>query len=301
MPKPPRVSYVNARTYEVGNSKITLLFGDITASKAEALVSSDDYLLSMGGGVSKAIRKAAGSRVAAEATKMAPSQAGAVVVTTAGDLPAKYVLHAITIGPNRSSLSMDAIVRRATQRVMELLPLLGCRSVAFPAIGSGAAGVPYQTVASEMAAALVSALLDAPQPYEVELYLMDRFDRMSVEDFFVFFEAFACQKLGLSTSPGPSANALKPPAAIPALDQKQTAEAERRHQVYLMLRHLDARRNQLEAEMLKHLAAPRLRQAVPCRRSRNSWRKSRLSAAATKQNSLPRVSLKNRPSRTRSL
>ena len=71
---------MNSRTYEVGRSKITLLFGDITTSKAEALVSSDDYLLSMGGGVSAAIRRVGGARVAADASKMVPARAGDVIV-----------------------------------------------------------------------------------------------------------------------------------------------------------------------------------------------------------------------------
>jgi len=247
---------MNSRTYEVGRSKITLLFGDITTSEAEALVSSDDYLLSMGGGVSAAIRRVGGPRVAADASKMVPARAGDVIVSTAGDLPAKYILHAITIGSQRAGLPSDAIVRQTTQRVMHLLPALGCASVAFPAIGGGVAGIPYEIVATEMAGALVGFLLDAEEAYNVELYLMDRFGQMSRDDFFVFFEAFAARRLGLSTSVDTSNHALNPPATTttPAMDAKQMAEAERRHQVYMMLRHLDTRRNQIEADLLHVLA-----------------------------------------------
>jgi O-acetyl-ADP-ribose deacetylase (regulator of RNase III) len=246
---------MNSRTYEVGRSRITLVFGDITTSKADALVSSDDYLLSMGGGVSAAIRQAGGARIAGDASKMVPARAGDVVVSTAGDLPAKYVLHAITIGPTRLGLPAETIVRQTTQRVLQLLPLLGCRSVAFPAIGAGVARIPYDVVASEMAGALVGALLDAEASYDVELYLMDRFGRMTRDDFFVFLEAFAARRFGLSTSSDPSMSSLKAPeAAAPAMDARQVAEAERRHQVYLMLRHLDARRNQIEADLLRVLA-----------------------------------------------
>lgn len=246
---------MNSRTYEVGRSKITLIFGDITKSKAEALVSSDDYRLSMGGGVSDAIRRAGGNRIAIDARKMEPARVGDVVVSTAGDLPAKYVLHAITLGPKQLvDLSADAIVRQATQRVMQILPLLGCTSVAFPAIGAGVAGIPYETVASEMAGALIGALLDAQESYEVELYLMDRFGKMSRDDFLVFFEAFAARRLGLSTTPGQSNNSLTPPAATaPTMAPRQAAEAERRHQVYTMLRHLDSRRDQIEADLLQVL------------------------------------------------
>ncbi len=250
---------MNSRTYDVGRSKITLIFGDITRSQAEALVSSDDALLSMGGGVSAAIRRAGGPHVAADASKMVPAQAGDVLVSTAGDLPAKYILHAITIGIQRVGLPQDVIVRQTTQRIMDLLPALGCTSVAFPAIGAGVAGIPYETVASEMAGALVSFLLDAPQAYRVDVHLMDRFGQMSRDDFFIFFEAFAARTLGLSISSDASTHALQPPAAAtPAMDGQQAAEAERRHQVHMMLRHLDARRNQLESDLLRVLAGEEL-------------------------------------------
>jgi len=188
---------------------------------------------------------------------MVPAHAGDVIVSTAGDLPAKYIFHAITIGPERQGLPADAMVRQTAQRVMSLLPLLGCASVAFPAIGAGVAGIPYETVASEMAGILVGFLLDADATYDVELYLMDRFRHMSREDFFMFFEAFAARRLGLSTSSDASNHALQPPATTtPAMDATQMAEAQRRHQVYTMLRHLDSRRNQIEADLL-HLLAGR--------------------------------------------
>jgi O-acetyl-ADP-ribose deacetylase (regulator of RNase III) len=246
---------MESRTYDVGRSKITLLFGDITSSQADVLVSSDDYLLSMGGGVSAAIRRAGGPRVAADASKMVPARVGHVIVSTAGDLPAKYILHAITIGSERHGLPADAIVRQTAQRVMNFLPVLGCTSVAFPAIGAGVARIPYETVASEMAGTLVGFLLDAEETYKVELYLMDRFGHMSREDFFVFFEAFAARRLGLSTLSDASNHALQPPGTTtPSMDAMQMAEAQRRHQVYTMLRHLDSRRNQIEAD-LSHVLA----------------------------------------------
>ncbi len=77
---------------------------------------------------------------------------------------------------------------------------------------------------------------------------------MDREEFFRFFEAFAARKLGLSASANLSHRALEPPqTATLGMDPKQRTEAERRHQVYLMLRHLDARRDQLEADILKAL------------------------------------------------
>ena len=73
---------MESRTYKVGRSRITLKFGDITSSKAEVLVSSDDYLLSMGGGVSAALRRHGGPGVRADASKMVPAKLGDVVVAS---------------------------------------------------------------------------------------------------------------------------------------------------------------------------------------------------------------------------
>jgi O-acetyl-ADP-ribose deacetylase (regulator of RNase III) len=93
--------FMSTRKYVIGNSSITVIFGDITKSSAEVIVSSDDYMLSMGGGVSRAIRNACGSQVWNDAVKMIPAKLGDVVITSAGDLDAKYIFHAITIGNTR--------------------------------------------------------------------------------------------------------------------------------------------------------------------------------------------------------
>jgi len=245
---------VISRTYEVAHSSITLRFGDLTESKAEVLVSSDDDLLSMGGGVSAALRRAAGSRLAADASKLVPARVGDVVVTGAGTLDAKYIFHAITIGTLRQGMEPAIVVRQASRRAMQLLPALGCASIAFPAIGAGVARIPYQTVAAEMAATLVAALVDAPQSLRVELFLMDRFGRAQPADFFVFFEQFAAQKLGLVSRTTPAGAVLDSSAGVGStLDTEQLAQAQRRHQVYTMLRHLDGRRDALEARLMQAL------------------------------------------------
>jgi hypothetical protein len=105
-----------------------------------------------------------------------------------------------------------------------------------------------------MASALVTILLETHESYAVELYLMDRFGQMSREDFFVFFESFAARKFGLIASPDPTAILHPPTSATAIMDPGQAKEAERRHQVYLMLRHLDARRTQLESDLLRVLS-----------------------------------------------
>ena len=200
---------MSTRKYVIGNSSITIIFGDITNSSAEVIVSSDDYMLSMGGGVSRAIRNACGSQIWNDAVKMIPAKLGDVVITSAGDLDAKYIFHAITIGNTRldasigqyggravsrddaPALSPSTIARVTTHRVIHLMEQLDCKSVAFPAIGAGAAGIPYDDVAREMASSLATTLLDSHLRLDIELYLYDRTSTMTELDFVVFFEEFA--------------------------------------------------------------------------------------------------------------
>lgn len=242
------------RTYKVGLSRITLILGDITRSRAQVLVSSDDYLLSMGGGVSRALRVAGGSSLATDASKLVPAKLGDVVVSSAGDLPARYVFHAITIGGDKTGIEAATIVRQTTERAMQLLRALGCSSIAFPAIGAGAAGISYQVVAAEMAAVLAAAVIESDRAYQIELYLLDRFDQMKPDDFFVFFEEFAVRKQGLSSVGSPRAPVLSAPASsYGMMDPEHASQAKRRHEVYTMLRQLDASRNKLETILVSIL------------------------------------------------
>ncbi len=111
----------NKRTYQLGCSRLTIEFGDLTTSAAQVLVSSDDYYLSMGGGVSASILRAGGPTIALDAAKKVPAALGDVIVTTAGTLPAQYVFHAVTIGPNDSNMAPREVIKQTTSRCMKML------------------------------------------------------------------------------------------------------------------------------------------------------------------------------------
>jgi O-acetyl-ADP-ribose deacetylase (regulator of RNase III) len=230
-----------SRAYRIGPSTITLAFENILKADAQVLVSSDDYRLTMSGGVSAAILSGAGSRLAAEAQKAVPARAGEIVVTSAGSLPARFVFHAITIGPRDLDFPREAIVRQATQRAIQLLPLLNCRSIAFPAIGTGAAGIPFETAAAQMAGALVAGLLESP--FELDVRLCLGLPTPGAETFFGLFESFAAKTLGLLASRAKAETSLDAPAD------------DRGAQICGMLRHLDARRGKLEASLLAALTS----------------------------------------------
>ena len=125
-------------------------------------MSSDDNYLSAGGGVSRALfRVAADESVRAEMYQQvwggAPNSrersllgAGDAVVTSAGQLHAKYLIHAISLDFDRNQLATREIVQRATTRCLEIATELKLESVSFPAIGSGAGTLSLAEAASGM-------------------------------------------------------------------------------------------------------------------------------------------------------
>lgn len=187
-----------SRTYEVGFSTFTLQFGDILSSDAEVIVSSDDYLLSRGGGVSARIGSAAGHSLAVDVSKTIPLHLGDVVATTAGALSARYVFHAVTLGPARPADEhfLDGpdgqleLVRSLVTKCVRLARSLGVTSVALPALGTGVAGLSRPSVAAGMAEALYAELRDDPVPMSIELFLVSK-SRESDLDYVVFFEEFS--------------------------------------------------------------------------------------------------------------
>ncbi len=184
---------MSSRTYRFGRSTLTLQFGDITTSSADVVVSSDDFMLTMGGGVSAAIRHAAGEALILDASKKTPAKLGDIVVTTAGALPAKHVFHAITIDPRGKESDAKSVISAATRRCLNLMDTLSLQSIAFPAIGAGVAGFDYDDVAAQMADVIAADFRSRSRPIEVTIYLFDRFRSMTELDFIRFFEEFAAR------------------------------------------------------------------------------------------------------------
>ena len=140
------------RVYTINNSTLRVIFGDITTSATDVIVSSDDAFLTMGGGVSKAIWMCASEVIYKDTEKHIPASLGDVIVTSAVNLPHKYVFHAITISKdNRRIKWVDRpddpqdvqtfIVKHTVEKCCTLLSNLGLNSIAFPATGSYDRGV----------------------------------------------------------------------------------------------------------------------------------------------------------------
>ncbi len=128
--------------------EITLFQGDITALEVDAIVNAANNHLWMGGGVAGAIKRKGGVSIEAEAVRQGPVPVGESVVTAAGALPARYVIHAAVMGQD---LRTDADkVRRATQSALCRAKELGIASVALPALGTGVGGFPLGDAARIM-------------------------------------------------------------------------------------------------------------------------------------------------------
>ena len=85
---------------KIKNTEIKVVIGDITELRADAIVNAANNKLLMGGGVAGAIKRKGGRVIEEEAVKKGPIEIGQAVQTRAGELAAKYVIHAATIGMN---------------------------------------------------------------------------------------------------------------------------------------------------------------------------------------------------------
>ena len=128
--------------------EIVLRAGDLAEEEADAIVSSANYELTMRTGVGAALRAKGGDAIEAEARKDGERALGECIATHAGTLKARHVLHAV------SAWNETSCVGRATQRALAQSDHLGLRTLAFPALGTGAARVTIETCANAMMSAL---------------------------------------------------------------------------------------------------------------------------------------------------
>ena len=113
---------------------------DIAAVEADAIANAANDRLWMGAGVAGAIKRAGGEDIEREAIAQGPIELGTAVATTAGRLPARWVIHGAAMGQDlRTSAEL---VRRTTRSCLELADELGCGSLALPAFGTGVGGFP---------------------------------------------------------------------------------------------------------------------------------------------------------------
>ena len=163
---------------QFGDTAIELVQGDITKAEVDAIVNAANEKLIGGGGVDGAIRKAAGEKVVKECDAIRASQGGCptgkAVITTGGNLSAKYIIH--TVGPvwDGGSTGEPELLASCYKESLTLAVEYDVNSIAFPSISTGVYGYPTEkasTVALETIRDLVAS--DMSVPIFIQFVLFD--------------------------------------------------------------------------------------------------------------------------------
>jgi O-acetyl-ADP-ribose deacetylase len=138
------------RRLRVGAGCVRLLAGDITRTPCDAMVNAADSRLAGGGGVDGAIHRAGGPSIMAELARARPTggcPAGRAVVTGAGNLPARWIVHAVGPVWRGGGRGEETLLRSAYRESLRLAAELGAAVVALPSISTGAYGYPVDLAA----------------------------------------------------------------------------------------------------------------------------------------------------------
>lgn len=159
----------------INGSILQLKQGDITLEATDAIVNAANSSLMGGGGVDGAIHRAGGPAILEECKKIVAQQGrlptGQAVITTGGNLKAKYVIH--TVGPIwRGGQSQEAaLLRQAYQNSLKLAAEKGLKSISFPSISTGAYAYPLKEAAKIALAAVIDFLKEKQTLKEVNFVL----------------------------------------------------------------------------------------------------------------------------------
>ncbi|GAC1303869.1 MAG: O-acetyl-ADP-ribose deacetylase [Mucilaginibacter sp.] len=155
-------------------NKIELTKGDITKIHADAIVNAANTSLMGGGGVDGAIHRAGGPAILEACRKIVTQQGrcntGDAVITTAGNLPAKYVIH--TVGPvwNNGKYGEQQKLESCYQRSLQLAVDNACKTIAFPNISTGVYRFPKKE-AAEIAVSTVRDFLKLNDKIEKVIFV----------------------------------------------------------------------------------------------------------------------------------
>ncbi len=158
-----------------GQTDILLKVGDITKEEIDAIVNAANSGLMGGGGVDGAIHRAGGAEILEACQEIRQTQGtcptGHAVITTAGKLPTKHVIH--TVGPvwRGGKQNEDALLRSCYQISVQLATEAGDTSIAFPSISTGIYGFPIERAAPIALHAVYDAVVNGSSITEVRFVL----------------------------------------------------------------------------------------------------------------------------------
>ena len=134
---------------KIKDTEIKVVQGDITELKVDAIVNAANNKLLMGGGVAGTIKRKGGKIIEDQALQKGPIEIGEAVVTSAGNLPSKYVIHAATMGMDFATDEVK--IRASCANTLREAEKLKINSLAFPALGCGVGGFAHLAAAKIMA------------------------------------------------------------------------------------------------------------------------------------------------------
>ena len=164
---------------EIGKTKLSLIQGDITLQETDAIVNAANTSLLGGGGVDGAIHRAGGSKILEECKAIRAKQGGCptgeAVITSGGNMKAKYVVH--TVGPvwSGGNRNEEQLLRNAYYNSLNLAMEKGIKSVSFPSISTGVYRFPIDK-ASRIALNTVKEFLQKHSFVEVRFVLFSERD-----------------------------------------------------------------------------------------------------------------------------
>lgn len=132
---------------KINKCTLSLIEGDITEQDTDAIVNAANKSLRGGGGVDGAIHRAGGPRILEECIKIGGCETGEAVITTGGNLKARYVIH--TVGPiyKDGMHGEPRLLENCYINSLKLASSKGIKSIAFPSISTGAYGYPMEEAA----------------------------------------------------------------------------------------------------------------------------------------------------------
>ena len=168
--------------------RIVIVSGDLVEQDVDAIVNAANNDLMLGAGVAGAIRRRGGASIQQECDALGPIKVGEAAISGAGELPARFVIHAASM--SLGGVTTSRALRSSMEHVFRLARENGVRSIAIPAVGTGIARFPMDECAIIMAGTLHDALIGGWSPEEVRFVLFDEAAKRAFEGPFVaFFKA----------------------------------------------------------------------------------------------------------------
>ena len=158
---------------QIGETTLELVKGNIVQQSVDAIVNAANTKLAGGGGVDGAIHRAGGKSIMEECRTLQGCATGSAKPTSAGNLPAKYVIHAV--GPFYSGRAKEPeLLASAYRTSLEIAVQKECESIAFPSLSTGAYRYPLHEAAPIALGTIIDFLRS--QPHNLQLVRMVLFD-----------------------------------------------------------------------------------------------------------------------------